>query len=441
MSTSQKYGLCDITEMLVISHNDFELDIFGAYKSLIVYEDLFSPSITAQLSLEDAEGILNFLPIIGQEKVKIKYVTNGLTEVTELNMIINKITNLKSDVGTQTYSLELISDDMVANFEQRISEYFEGTGTEIAEQCFSRLSSTKPIELEPSNDKYDSEIGVIIPNMTPMRAISFLCEKSFHDDYKSSSYIFFETTKKYVMKPLEMLTQSEPKNEFFLGAYKNVGPVDAGGDDVVLSNVENKKAISYSFINNFSVLDNITNGVYSSKVSSIDILTRTKKDHDHNMWEDNEKYKYLNYDKDDKSKTGPIFDVSGKGRQYNPETRYIVPELELKVGRPKYNQEKIFLQRLYYTNLMTNNIKCELTVYGDSDLQVGDTIDLVLPLFTRIEMGEDWRDKYYSGKYLITGIRHMLSGDQYTTALEVVKDSFNDTLPSKVPVLEGMVEE
>ena len=46
-------------------------------------------------------------------------------------------------------------------------------------------------------------------------------------------------------------------------------------------------------------------------------------------------------------------------------------------------------------------------------------------------MGEEWKDKYYSGKYLITGIRHKLSGDQYTTDLELVKDSFNDVLPSK----------
>ena len=437
MAISQKYGLCDISEMLVISHNDFELDIFGAYKSLIVYEDLFSPSITAQLTLEDAEGILNFVPIIGQEKVKIKYVTNGLTEVTELNMIINKITNLESEVATQTYSLELVSEDMITNFEQRISEYFEGTGTEIAEQCFSRLSSKKQLEMEPSDDKYDNEIGIIVPNMTPMRAISFMCEKSFHDNYKSSSYIFFETTKKYVMKPMEMLTQSESKNEFILGAYKNTGGEEK---DVLDLNAENKKAISYSFINNFSVIDNIKNGVFSAKVSSIDILTRTKKDYLHSMWEDHLQFKYLNYDKEDKNTSGPIFDVSGKGKQYDPSSIFLVPELEIKSGRPMYNQEKIFLQRMYYTNLLTNNIKCELSVYGDSDLQVGDTVDLVLPLFTRLDLGEDWKDKYYSGKYLITGIRHILSGDQYTTTLEVIKDSFNDTLPSEVPVVQGRAE-
>jgi hypothetical protein len=116
--------------------------------------------------------------------------------------------------------------------------------------------------------------------------------------------------------------------------------------------------------------------------------------------------------------------------------RFIVPEVEIKEGRPMYNQEKIFRQRLFYTNLM-NNIKCEMSVYGDSDLVVGDTVNLTLPLFTRVDMGEEWKDKYYSGKYLITGIRHKLSGDQYTTDLELVKDSFNDVLPSKKPTLTG----
>ena len=438
MSVNQTYGLCEIKKMVIISHNDFELDVFGTYKSLNIYEDLFSPSITAQLTLEDASGVLNFLPIIGQEKVLISYVTQGLTEFTELEMIVNKITDLESSVGTQTYNLELVSADMITNFEERISEYFEGSATEIAEKCFERLESKKTFEFEPSEDKYDQEIGVVIPNMTPMKAISFLCGKAFHEEYKSSSYIFYETSKKYVMKPMEMLTQEEPKNEFSLGSYKNAG---TDGLELVDANVENKKAITYKFLSNFSVLDNITNGVFASKVSVVDMITRTKTDLEHSMWEDHEEYKYLNYDKDNKNTSGPMFDVSGKGKQYmkvddDTSVRFIVPEVEIKEGRPMYNQEKIFRQRLFYTNLM-NNIKCEMSIYGDSDLVVGDTVNLTLPLFTRVDMGEEWKDKYYSGKYLITGIRHKLSGDQYTTDLELVKDSFNDVLPSKVPTLTG----
>tara|TARA_E500000331_G_C17263241_1_gene716118 strand:+ start:1148 stop:2476 length:1329 start_codon:yes stop_codon:yes gene_type:complete len=438
MSVNQTYGLCEIKKMTIVSHNDFELDIFSAYRSLSIYEDLFSPSITARLTLEDVNGILNFLPVIGQETVNISYVTQGLTEAIELEMIVNKITDLENDVGTQTYNLELVSVDMITNFEQRISEYFEGSSTEIAEKCFQRLESKKTFEFEPSEDKYDEELGVIIPNMTPMKAISFLCGKAFHEEYKSSSYMFYETSKKYVMKPMEMLIEEEPKNEFNLGSYKNAG-VD--GKDIVDANVENKKAITYKFLSNFSVLDNITNGVFASKVSTVDMLTRNKTDLEHSMWEDHEEYKYLNYDKDNKSTSGPIFDVSGKGKQYmkvdeDTSVRFIVPEVEIKEGRPMYNQEKIFRQRLFYTNLM-NNIKCEMSIYGDSDLVVGDTVNLTLPLFTRVDMGEEWKDKYYSGKYLITGIRHILAGDQYTTDLELVKDSFNDVLPSKEPVLTG----
>ena len=118
MSVNQTYGLCEIKKMVIISHNDFELDVFGTYKSLNIYEDLFSPSITAQLTLEDASGVLNFLPIIGQEKVLISYVTQGLTEFTELEMIVNKITDLESSVGTQTYNLELVSADMITNLKK-----------------------------------------------------------------------------------------------------------------------------------------------------------------------------------------------------------------------------------------------------------------------------------------------------------------------------------
>mgnify|MGYP000512805127 CR=1 FL=1 len=253
MGVNQTYGLCEIKKMTIVSHNDFELDVFGSYKSLNIYEDLFSPSITAQLTLEDANGILNFLPIIGQEKVQISYVTYGLSDDIELEMIVNKITDLESDVGTQTYNLELVSVDMITNFEQRISEYFEGSATEIAEKCFERLESKKTFEFEESEDKYDEELGVVIPNMTPMKAISFLCGKAFHEEYKSSSYMFYETSKKYVMKPMEMLVEEEPKNEFSLGSYKNAG---ADGKNIVDANIENKKAITYKFLSNFELAIN-----------------------------------------------------------------------------------------------------------------------------------------------------------------------------------------
>ena len=80
-----------------------------------------------------------------------------------------------------------------------------------------------------------------------------------------------------------------------------------------------------------------------------------------------------------------------------------------------------------------NNIKCTITVFGDSDLTLGDMINLQIPLYSSTDSGEI--DRYYSGKYLILALRHRLELGRYYLDIELVKDSFNDTLPSPIPEL------
>jgi hypothetical protein len=168
--------------------------------------------------------------------------------------------------------------------------------------------------------------------------------------------------------------------------------------------------------------------MYNTKLHTIDLLTRTKKEYKHSYWEDSDKYEYMN--------DGPIHDVSGKGEQYEPETLYIQPEIEINSGSPMFNAEKIFLQRMFFQQLM-KNIKCTITVFGDHKLTVGDTVDLQIPAYSIVE--PDAINEQYSGKYLITAIQHRMMLGQYEQDLELVKDSFNRELPADPPTAQGDV--
>jgi len=416
MSDFAKLGDYQINDLTITSHNGFQRSLMPMAMSIQVFEDIFSPNMTCRISISDDGGMLNYLPIIGQEKVSFSFMTMGGTTSINMNMIVHKISGLTTDGLSQLYNLELVTEDMIKNFEMRISERFEGSATEIAQQVFSKIGTTKQLEVEPSDDRYDAETGIVIPNMTPIKALDFLSRKAFSDTYKSSSYTFFENSKGYHLKPIEALAQGTSKNKFYLGDLKNVdGP---GGQ-----NSENKKVIDYSFDSNFSVIDNIMRGMYVGNLITVDLLTRNFKTLEHSYWDNYMDYQYMN--------DGPIHDVSGTGVQYNPSTLYIAPETELETGKPLQNQEKIFLQRKFHRQLM-QNIKCTISVYGDSDLTVGDCIDLNVPLFSSTDPDEI--DKYYSGKYLIMAIRHRLQFGRYITDIEVVKDSFNDSLPSPIPI-------
>ena len=60
-----------------------------------------------------------------------------------------------------------------------------------------------------------------------------------------------------------------------------------------------------------------------------------------------------------------------------------------------------------------------LTLYGNSDINVGDTIECVFHNATSFEAGKE-EDKYTSGKYLITDARHRIGKTDYLTIIECV---------------------
>jgi hypothetical protein len=423
-----RVGDFEIKELKLTSHNDFdEANLLAFYTSIRVFEDMFSPSITASISFADTSGMIRYMPIIGQEKVVLSYSSKNVdNSSTTLNMVVSKITDIYTEGSTMNFTLHLVTDDMIKNFDEKISEQFSGSATDIAKKCFDKLGSTKTLEIENSDDRYENDTAFIIPNFSPFKALAFLTKRAFSETWKSSSYVFFENTKSYQFKPIEYYTQLEPKNYFTVGDMPNTS---------LDPNVENKKVVNYSLDSAFNVIDNITKGMYNSKLMTIDLLTRTKKEFIHSYWDDNEKYQYMNTAPF--GKPGPINDVSGKGVQYRPDALYLQPEIEIDAGKPRFNSEKIFLQRLFYQQLL-ENIKCTITIYGDHTLTVGDSIDLQIPAYSIIE--NDKTNEQYSGKYLITSIQHRIAVGTYYQDLELVKDSFNTELPKPKPVPVGDVK-
>jgi hypothetical protein len=69
-------------------------------------------------------------------------------------------------------------------------------------------------------------------------------------------------------------------------------------------------------------------------------------------------------------------------------------------------------------------------VPGDPALTVGQTLNFSLLSLTPESKKAD---SYYSGKYLITAVRHMITMNEYKTVLELAKDS----VPTKYAASAG----
>ena len=82
-----------------------------------------------------------------------------------------------------------------------------------------------------------------------------------------------------------------------------------------------------------------------------------------------------------------------------------------------------------------DNHKITLTMPGNSVRRAGDLLDFALPnVMSDVPFHAAERERYLSGKYLITAIRHRIEINGYFNDIEMVKDSFVDAITYDDPI-------
>ena len=75
--------------------------------------------------------------------------------------------------------------------------------------------------------------------------------------------------------------------------------------------------------------------------------------------------------------------------------------------------------------------RLNFTAPGDSTRRVGQVVDITMPTFaTPSKPLENWYDKYITGKYVISAIRHSISNENYEMRVELIRDSLPNPMPS-----------
>jgi hypothetical protein len=77
---------------------------------------------------------------------------------------------------------------------------------------------------------------------------------------------------------------------------------------------------------------------------------------------------------------------------------------------------------------LINNTELHCVVPGNPQYAAGFTVELDIPAFTQNLKGERVNDPYYSGKYLITAVRHVIVPGSLQTILELSKNSLSTPL-------------
>lgn len=453
----RKAGDVQIDEIVIIDRNGVELDVQAMLIELNIFEDVFSNCLYGNIVLSDGQGLIEKLPIVGDEYLRIRCGTPGFETVDLIYRTFRIYSIGDRQVITsdrlQQYTLHFCSPEAIVDTLLPISRSYSGRIDKVVGDIFQDYlqlprnlygaSGNIPyLESEETTDLLvmgptSNSIKFTSPMWSPMECINWLATKSLPERGRGSNFLLFETNKQFIFGSIEQLIESQLNNniifEHFI--YSPATVRDEGRDQNFLyKNPDLDKAYriveSFFIENNFNTLDNLQNGYYANKLHKFDVIKKDYTTHDFDYVAQFDDYKHI--ETVTGKAGGPFFN---RNIVRNPDTKIMVyprhPNLYTDV---KDNASDIIEQTLQNRISLLNdlnNYKIHATVNGRSDFEVGGIVRFDFPSITPKDsstMESDGTDKFLSGLYLITAIRHKITPVKHMMTLELIKDSVKISL-------------
>ena len=466
----KQVNVSDVTiEKIDIESSFGKYDLVPHLEELNIYESIFSNHLQAHITLLDAFNIPFKLPIIGEETIDVAIRLAG----DEGDVIINPPMLHVHDLAdrflktnqSQRFSLNLVSAQYMSNVHSRVSKSFSGmTADEIVHDIWANYLDDGHGDLYAEPSKREEQC--IIPNWTPHQAFNWLANRTQPEDGfgsdQAANYLYYETMDGVFFQSLNKL--SDPDRLTQLKFAKEPLATDPAKIESLSAGFI--KADNITYLGQFEKIKNINEGQYSSKMITHDIVKKKILQHDYDGFTEWFAVHHLGpfpplSNSDTEVKSGhitrtsfaPPFDPEfaiTEGRRLSDLTDSAV------VLYPKH--DKMYAQNFGHEHdnkveewklrragqmLSYDGIMIQVECAGLSFIRVGITVTLnILSAETTSHGKHDVAyDKFLSGTYMITAIRHMFNNDKgqvgYKMILEMTKDGLDDIATGRIPREQG----
>lgn len=434
----QTAGAVDIQTLTLISSSGSIIDLKDYMSEFNLYEDLFSPSLYGTILIVDSSNIIKEMPIIGDEYVVIKIRTPTTTNYINKIFRVYSVTNreIVRDLNTQVYVLHIISKEAVIDTLKPIFKSFSGRISDVVKTIFDKYIvadrtvnlSNDAVAFNPEKSKLvilsetENSVKFVSPGWTPFKCINWCASKSLPKEGKASNFVFFETIKNFYFGNIETLFRLNNETEALsLGKYYyKVNQVNENKDvNEKMYNVED-----FQVIKTVDHLLNYDSGYLASRLITLDVVNKKYESFDYDHVE-----KFKSYAHSQGNKSTPLF-IQDTPRNPLTNIRFypIHPGLHSLKGNINEKMPLIYGNR--QSNMMEiSNFKLNINVPGRTDAEVGRMIYLSFPDVSpksEEDISQTNEDKYYSGFYLVTAIRHKITQFKHTMTMEIVKDALNN---------------
>ena len=380
-----------------------EMNITNSCPEVNVYEDINLPYLTGTIAVIDTAGI-GSLQFGGTEKIILKLQNNTDAKVVTKEFVIYQVTDHKRQENGMVVSfiLHIMETHGYQNHFRHVSRVYD---TNHSNMIRSICATDLDVDIGDMDIAYQSS-KLIVPNLRPLQACQWILDQTTTSEGKP--FFFYSSLKEGLhLKSLESLYDSENVlNTSFTLRPAGVSNFNDNADQI-LSHVQKS---------NDRIIDAQHTGILDALRCTVDPFKNEVRyfDYSHREYHENKEpelgYDGLPYDKNFEIRGQAFVTTLNTSLSFGDESTAYEEETELADYRLGLNSkaDKYFLDK-----------SCsEIVVNGwhmfsqDINTSIGRVIDINIPITspqTTTVSVDDVLDKKYSGKFLVTSVRHKFS--------------------------------
>lgn len=434
------------------------------------FEDIFSNSVSGYLLVSDSTGWHNKMSWCGDEFLILEIDKPGPTHPLGPLKGIFRIYSIKSrHLGNDTNEnliLHFCSEELFLSERTRISKSYKGKKISdmVKDIAYNFLKIDKKAFPSSHIEETFGTHDIIIPNLKPLQAINWLCSMAIVGDNKfgggthgglkgGASYLFYRNREGYhfrsILSILNTIKDSEYKSRH-PNPNKRTSGFWYGVKNTKLESPKDayEQIISLQIMNSYDSIETGQRGMFANRLLAIDYLRRTHetKDFDYDQYFDGflknnvQIYKNVNgmYTNPHKLMSNAKDRFKKNHNEYPEGITRTYPTTTKQPSNPYIKSHQPDIKANYVENIipyrmaqlhLINHTRLKVLIPGDPYIMVGNLIYINLNQFTRKNIKGDAvdPDRFLTGRYLVTCVRHKLDQENnFETLLEVVKDSYAD---------------
>jgi hypothetical protein len=415
-----------IQKLNLITSDGSRMDMKKLLIEFSYHEDIYSFCINGYVAINDAQGFIENLQLTGNEFIEVNFgkVKDAQNDDDQIFRVY-KIGDRKPsrNMTSEAYKLFFCSEEFLLSEQIKVTQSYKGQ--RISDIVTDIL--TNKLKVSDKIDVIDDTTGVydfIIPRMKPLEAISWLSTYARPAGYSGSDMLFFESRYGFTFRSLQSM-YTDDVYQTYKFQPKNLS------DDITQTQDKVTTILEYEILKTYDSLNEISSGVFSNRLISIDPMTRSyyTTDFDYSDYI-NKSHKLNKF-----APTNYLTNRLNKNQTQNYESVVKVVTSNSNEINVPYIKNKggagiakdIFIETYvpYRTAQipLANYTTIKLTIPGDPGIYVGTPIEFAL---NTLDSGKPTKesDRFYSGKYLVTAVRHMIqTAGVFQTVLEISKES------------------